>query len=1467
LLASAHHHAWLRLFGAMTRCRRMLRAIRAAAGLPSTRSQAAVFARFAEAWYRLNWPQSEGAASASGAALGVRQRSQALLEALRQTAAAAPAVAAAGFRPGAAAGAGDGGDVKEALGELMAADAAGEWWPSVAARHAESPADSGEPPASFAGHAGDAESARNSEGASASPNTALIRCLTAGEQAEQMYLCWGHQFRSLLQTFHLPLLIQHASTPGRTPFGSCGSGSVATPGGMPLASFNPLQELLSILSSSHAEVPAIATLPGSGVAAVPVRARTGRASNIGSRDSVESTSSHTSAAPHPPSSTHHRLDSCAPAAAAQESVAAAAAMAMLPHTRGITALAAEVQGAATADAVPSLLIDGQAATAPGSQRLVSARSKGGRSVRFADGSLGSQGSVADEASTVESDAPTAATNSSSCSAEHSQGAAAAAGAGAGARAALAPVEAAPAASSLSAADADASAGGLPPVCAVTAARRVVRLQPPREELEPSVPVAALRSFLQLQGLAVSPGNPLLWQLWTAVTTVAQPAGADVPASDLAEPLETEPRMSVGLCELVVPGCSNNVIARALLNRLSIPSFPSFLADLLLVHASVRDTESGGALCTDLHIDELAAADPEAFCVSVVSADGQVANVGEGCLREVPLTAVVRPLLYALACKDNGIEAVHDWVGAEPTAEEQATFALLPPSATATVGTGAASCGPSITVPEGVPQLQHNASHGSVASLPAVLVAAPTSDGFGSSGSSSTPESSAAAAERAAAMQRPKPYNAFLDSGALAVCSLIGRAHLPPRSRLFHDNGSRFSHMVKEFSRWCGRRKVPFSNSAFLAQKQKRLRTRAVCFYAKGMNALPPNADPVATAEYLYQAEALEMSSQNLAIVAATLANAGVCPLTDEAVLSPAIVRSTLSLCYSSGLASATGHWAFTVGAPAASGQSGLVMAVVPRIMGLAIWSPRVLANRGCLPPRALAAMEMLASKYSISLFDLASRQDAPAEAARVRAPRRAARMATTRGLGARSSLPGEQSAGGRGGPAAPRLSHSARGRGSALGGHHDGAATGVAAEAALLIDGVRGRPARPRLDSELSDAPPPPPPPPLAARGREASSSPSAGAAGVHAAARAALPAAAASAAGVNVSQTSHAAAGLRARPALHRSSSAPEHMAHVGPASSPALGGLPAPGAAQPQPQLPATGTGTALPPPRRLSAGIEWPPRERDGLSLGPLASPHLQALLAPSSVRGLCRNPLTLASADFGAGAVPGLSLGYSSSGGGAGEGPSPSHSPTAGGATSAVRLSGWGGSATHLSPMARQSALPRHGSSPQLPSGASPLVGPSGTPRISLAMRRQPSICAGLDEDAPTPLAALALPDTSDAAAATAATASGAGPGEGHAGRSLSLPLSRASSSSSVASGFPPVQGPRPAPGAAAPATSPAVATLLSRLRRGVESAAPQAAADAADGDFHIGTPKATASGAPAAGGRGDNADTNGRQHRR
>lgn len=88
-----------------------------------------------------------------------------------------------------------------------------------------------------------------------------------------------------------------------------------------------------------------------------------------------------------------------------------------------------------------------------------------------------------------------------------------------------------------------------------------------------------------------------------------------------------------------------------------------------------------------------------------------------------------------------------------------------------------------------------------------------------------------------------------------------------------------------------------------------------------------------------QVFSFELTCEVLSVIAATLANGGVCPTTGERVLKENVVADVLSVMYSCGMLSYAGEFAFKIGLPAKSSVSGFIMLVIPNVMGMALWSP------------------------------------------------------------------------------------------------------------------------------------------------------------------------------------------------------------------------------------------------------------------------------------------------------------------------------------------------------------------------------------------------------------------------------------------------------------------------------------------------------------------------------------------------
>jgi glutaminase len=104
----------------------------------------------------------------------------------------------------------------------------------------------------------------------------------------------------------------------------------------------------------------------------------------------------------------------------------------------------------------------------------------------------------------------------------------------------------------------------------------------------------------------------------------------------------------------------------------------------------------------------------------------------------------------------------------------------------------------------------------------------------------------------------------------------------------------------------------------------------------------------------------------MSIIAATLANGGVCPLTNERVLQTKTVKDVLSIMNSCGMYDYSGEFAFRVGIPAKSGVSGAVMIIVPGVMGICTFCPKLDTHGNST--RGVQFCRLMSEKYALHYF-------------------------------------------------------------------------------------------------------------------------------------------------------------------------------------------------------------------------------------------------------------------------------------------------------------------------------------------------------------------------------------------------------------------------------------------------------------------------------------------------------------------
>ena len=199
----------------------------------------------------------------------------------------------------------------------------------------------------------------------------------------------------------------------------------------------------------------------------------------------------------------------------------------------------------------------------------------------------------------------------------------------------------------------------------------------------------------------------------------------------------------------------------------------------------------------------------------------------------------------------------------------------------------------------------------------------------------------------------RPRNPMINAGAIATASLVaGR-----------DHAEKLGRAVEALSRFAGR-PLSIDDAVYRSERATGHRNRAIAYLLRNAGILGEDVDDVVD-RYFSQCSVL-VTCRDLAVMAASLANAGTNPCTGERVITRDHVENVLSVMSTCGMYDYAGSWLYRVGMPAKSGVAGGVIAVLPGQLGIGVYSPRL--DRFGNSVRGVAACEALSSEFGLHLL-------------------------------------------------------------------------------------------------------------------------------------------------------------------------------------------------------------------------------------------------------------------------------------------------------------------------------------------------------------------------------------------------------------------------------------------------------------------------------------------------------------------
>jgi glutaminase len=202
-------------------------------------------------------------------------------------------------------------------------------------------------------------------------------------------------------------------------------------------------------------------------------------------------------------------------------------------------------------------------------------------------------------------------------------------------------------------------------------------------------------------------------------------------------------------------------------------------------------------------------------------------------------------------------------------------------------------------------------------------------------------------------QTGAPLNPMINAGAIAMTGLVSG----------NNAAAQWARIADVIAAFFGR-PISIDEAVYRSESETGFRNRAIAWMLKNFGII--DGDPMPVLENYFRQCSVKVSCRDLACMAATLANAGVHPITGKRAVPADEVQSVLSIMATCGMYNYAGSWLYDVGLPAKSGVSGGVIAVLPGRFGIAIYSPRLDDHGNSV--RGIAVCREISREFGLHAF-------------------------------------------------------------------------------------------------------------------------------------------------------------------------------------------------------------------------------------------------------------------------------------------------------------------------------------------------------------------------------------------------------------------------------------------------------------------------------------------------------------------